>query len=530
MNLVEIDEVSIVAAILGGFILIFGFVSLFIKERLYLSEARIIVGPVALGVFVPQEWGDQEQLTKITMQFCRIVIAIQVMAAGVSLPKAYLLKELKSILCLIFPVMGYMWLVSALIIWLLISKVDFLNALVIAACVSPTDPILANSIVKGKFAEKHVPPHVRNVLSAESGANDGLAFPLLFMAIYLMTEKPGDAIAKWVYVVWLYEILFSCVIGLAVGYVARKLLYLAETNDDLLACFIAGNSITWDDWFRKETEESHFQEIIDMLLNMAVFVFIGATMPWSSFSDLALGLTPWRLTIIAVLILLFRRLPIILILYRWIPAIQTYREAVFSGWFGPIGVSAIFYATFAQQKFDKGGDNELCREIIVPIVYFIVLTSALVHGCTIPVFKISQRINTASLSTPFVRLLTATSQDDQKGVNEISSTVKTPLPAHLPPSAVGASTTGNNNTIETTVSIGDEAEGANSRNQKDKQPQRREEQEESRRRPPLGRSFSVYDEVDNIIIEDEDGAVIPRNPSQSSVHHTPAPSTSGEHE
>lgn len=33
------DIVSIVAAILGGFILLFGLCSLVIKERLYLSEA-----------------------------------------------------------------------------------------------------------------------------------------------------------------------------------------------------------------------------------------------------------------------------------------------------------------------------------------------------------------------------------------------------------------------------------------------------------------------------------------------------------
>ncbi|CAG8545374.1 6621_t:CDS:10 [Ambispora gerdemannii] len=433
MNLVEIDEVSVIAAILGGFIVIFGFVSLLIKERLYLSEALvsalvgIIVGPVALRILVPERWSDQEQLAKITMQFTRIVVAIQVMAAGISLPKGYLIKEAKSIFCLLVPVMGYMWIASGLFIWLLIPSINFLEALVISASVTPTDPILANSVVKGKFAEKHVPPHVRNVLSAESGANDGFNVPFLFIAIYLMTEKTGDAIAKWIYVVWIYKILLSCLIGLVVGYVARKLLYLAETkrlidkesflafaialtlfllgtvsiigSNEVLACFIAGNSVTWDDWFRKETEESHFQEVIDMLLNMAVFVYVGVTIPWSSFSDPALGLAPWRLIVLGVLILLFRRLPIMLLLYRWIPAIKTYREAVFSGWFGPIGISSIFYASFTDEFLAKHGGSERSRELVLPVVYFIVCTSILVHGCTIPVFKISQRINTRTLTT-----------------------------------------------------------------------------------------------------------------------------------
>jgi NhaP-type Na+/H+ or K+/H+ antiporter len=47
-------------------------------------------------------------------------------------------------------------------------------------------------------------------------------------------------------------------------------------SDDLLACFVAGNAFSWDDWFRKETEEAHFQEVIDMMLNLAIFVYIGA--------------------------------------------------------------------------------------------------------------------------------------------------------------------------------------------------------------------------------------------------------------
>jgi hypothetical protein len=32
-------------------------------------------------------------------------------------------------------------------------------------------------------------------------------------------------------------------------------------SDDLLACFVAGNSLTWDDWFRIETEKAHLMEV-----------------------------------------------------------------------------------------------------------------------------------------------------------------------------------------------------------------------------------------------------------------------------
>ena len=38
-------------------------------------------------------------------------------------------------------------------------------------------------------------------------------------------------------------------------------------SDDILGCFIVGNSFTWDDWFRVQTEDHAFQDVIDQLLN-----------------------------------------------------------------------------------------------------------------------------------------------------------------------------------------------------------------------------------------------------------------------
>jgi sodium/hydrogen antiporter len=82
------------------------------------------------------------------------------------------------------------------------------------------------------------------------------------------------------------------------------------------------------DWFRVETAESHFQDVIDLLLNLAVFVYLGTIMPWSSFNEDALGLSYWRLTSVAILILLFRRLPIVMAFFKIIPALKTRREGI----------------------------------------------------------------------------------------------------------------------------------------------------------------------------------------------------------
>lgn len=428
----EISPFTEAIAVLSGFIVIFGFVSMFVKEKLFISEAfvavvvGIIAGPLVANGINPYSWNDTDEITK---QLTRCVIAIQVMASGIELPKHYLKKEWLTMLLLLGPVMVYMWLMSGLFIWWLIPPLNYIESLAIAACVTPTDPILANSVVKGRFAEKHVPAHIRNALSAESGANDGMGFPFLFLAVYLLSEETvGEAIGKWFYLTWLFQIALSCVIGLVVGYVARKILQWSERrhyidkpsflcfaialalflmsmtgftgSDDLLACFVAGNAFSWDDWFRQETEEAHFQDVIDMMLNLAVFVYIGCIIPWSSFSMPELGVEPWRLVVIAILILLFRRLPIVLLLKPVLPALKTYREAFFAGWFGPMGVGAVFLSILAKEELEKvhAEKNPASVELIAPIVLFIVLSSVLVHGTTIPMFQLGKRIHTRTLS------------------------------------------------------------------------------------------------------------------------------------
>ena len=49
------------------------------------------------------------------------------MAAGVALPKAYLRRELRSLLIMLGPVMIYMWLVSGLLVWAIIPGLNYVR-------------------------------------------------------------------------------------------------------------------------------------------------------------------------------------------------------------------------------------------------------------------------------------------------------------------------------------------------------------------------------------------------------------------
>ncbi|OLL23106.1 putative Na(+)/H(+) antiporter [Neolecta irregularis DAH-3] len=417
--------------------------SLFLsKKNSVATLVGIIFGPHALNLFDPLSWGNADQ---ITLEFSRIALIVQVFAVGVELPNAYMARHAWSLFILLVPVMATGWIVSSVIFFLLLPKLSFVESLVAGACITATDPILASSIVgKGKFA-KRVPGHLRNLLSAESGCNDGMAFPFLYLALYIIqNNQAGAALKDWVLITVLYEVVFGCFLGAVIGIAGRKLVKFAERNslidresflviyltislfcagigtiigtDDLLVSFAAGTAFAWDGWFTQKTEESHVSNVIDLLLNLSFFIFFGAAIPWEQFNAPEFGLVPWRLIVIAILIMIFRRIPAILLAKPFTPDIKSWREALFCGHFGPIGVGAIFVSILARAELETDTTTPLAHlpadptihnyyaiRIIWPLITFIVLTSILIHGSSIAVFTLGKHLNSLSFTISYTR-------------------------------------------------------------------------------------------------------------------------------
>jgi sodium/hydrogen antiporter len=177
--------------------------------------------------------GSEDVLASITLYFTRLVLGVQLVIAGVQLPSKYLLKEWKSLSLLLGPGMISMWICSSLIVWGMVPNIPFLHALAIGACVTPTDPVLSNTIVKGKFADKNVPKDLQKIIVAESGSNDGLGYPFLFLPLYLIkyagqSGGTGTAIGLWFGETLGYQIILSVVYGAVVGWIAKELLHFAE--------------------------------------------------------------------------------------------------------------------------------------------------------------------------------------------------------------------------------------------------------------------------------------------------------------
>jgi NhaP-type Na+/H+ or K+/H+ antiporter len=202
--------------------------------------AGLIFSPHATNFVRPDEYAiqDPEVLEAITLYFTRLVLGVQLVLAGVQLPSKYLKTEWKSLALLLGPGMTVMWIVTSLLVFAMVPHINFLQALAVGACVTPTDPVLSNSIVKGKFADKNIPKELQKIVIAESGANDGLGYPFLFLPLYLIMhvghggqgsdDSVKNAIGLWFGETWGYTIILSVVYGATVGWIAKELLHWAE--------------------------------------------------------------------------------------------------------------------------------------------------------------------------------------------------------------------------------------------------------------------------------------------------------------
>lgn len=163
---------------------------------------------------------------------------------------------------------------------------------------------------------------------------------------------------------------------------------------------MAGNALNWDGEYLAETERRHDEvnSCVDVLLNFGGFMYIGTIMPWDQFNQPdTTGITYPRLLILGVLVILFRRIPSIFVTYKLMPDVcQNWKEALFMGYFGPIGAGAVFYAehtrTHLFPRLGEGDDEENnLIAALVPVVYWLVLFSIVVHGLSIPALNIIYR-------------------------------------------------------------------------------------------------------------------------------------------
>nr|WP_294692347.1 cation:proton antiporter [uncultured Friedmanniella sp.] len=326
-----------------------------VTEPLVATLLGVVVGPAVLGLLVV----EQSQRDVVLLEGSRLLLALSVTAAALRFPASSLRPLARSVallLLIVMPVAALAAGAAALLLGLPLAL-----ALVVGACLSPTDPVLASSVVSGEPAEENLPARVRRVLTAESGANDGLALPLVGIAVVavLPATRIADAAPRL-----MWEVLGGTGIGITAGVLAGLGLRAATRHRDLapgpelvytlllavavlgvsrlahtggvLAVFIAALAYNWCIGNQERESESRVDEAVNRYAVLPLFLVFEAVLPWRQWMELG------PLAVVFVIaVLLLRRLPWVLLLSR--PLHLPRHDAVFTGWFGPMGVSAIFY-------------------------------------------------------------------------------------------------------------------------------------------------------------------------------------------
>ncbi|MCY0939317.1 cation:proton antiporter [Streptomyces sp. H34-S4] len=279
-------------------------------------------------------------------------------------------------------------------------------ALLVAAALAPTDPVLAAEVRVGEPTdERDDEDEVRFGLTSEAGLNDGLAFPFVLAAIALTTASQSgwssEGLWHWAWSDVLVRSAVGLLVGVAVGrllgwmfFQARwKALRLAEHREGFvalaatftaygltellhgygfLAVFVTACTIRGAERAHRYHRVMHaFTDQVERLLTAIVLFLVGGYLASGGLAALT-----WRGAALALVLLLLIR-PVV----GWVSQLggrAVGRERAAIAVFGIRGIGSFFYLAYALGEAHFAAP---AKELWA-VVTFAVLVSVLLHGVT----------------------------------------------------------------------------------------------------------------------------------------------------
>jgi NhaP-type Na+/H+ or K+/H+ antiporter len=272
------------------------------------------------------------------------------------------------------------WLFPSLGVWL---------ALLVGAALAPTDAALGVPVVTNPA----VPSRVRRLITVESGLNDGIATPVVMLAIAgassAASAQEGTGVGRAV-----VELLVGAAVGIAIGFgggwllrTARRahwaseefagiavlalalLSYVASTSLDgngFVAAFVGGLAFGATAGKRGPAELLFLEQA-----SGAVSLLV-----WLAFGAIAVPLVldnpdPVLVLYAVVSLTLVRMVPVAL---ASLGARLDRETVLFVGWFGPRGLASLVFALLALEALGPGADDA------VAVIAVTVFLSVLAHG------------------------------------------------------------------------------------------------------------------------------------------------------
>jgi len=344
-----------------------------------------LIGPLALGLFEVEVGAEGLRLlAELTLAVVLFADAAKVdhsaLRRSIGVPARLLLVALPLII-----VLGFCTGV------VLLEELTLLEVALVATMLAPTDAALGSAVV----SDERVPAKIRQGLNVESGLNDGICVPVLFVFLALATQSHHEARGAELAMVYVAEeIGIGSAFGLGVTFLAAQLLrvcrdrgWVTETWRQLpvialaVGNFAGAQLLGGSGFIAAFVGGLLFGALAKERKHALLLAAEGAgetvaLVTWVVFGAVVVGHTidriVWEAAIYAVLSLtVIRMLPVFLVMAGTGLSVA---EKLFIGWFGPRGLASVVFGIIVLQADLPGGF--ILRQTVVYTVVF----SILAHG------------------------------------------------------------------------------------------------------------------------------------------------------
>jgi sodium/hydrogen antiporter len=380
-TLALVGAVIIIAALLSGLI-----------ERSGLPQVAVflalgaLLGPVGLSLLN----------VKLDSEILRVVATLSLMLVLFTDAVSLDIKEVRQHTSLALRVLGPGTILSAILIAIIgkyLLELSWPSATILGAALASTDPVM----LRGFLRRREVPAATRQALRLESGLNDAVLLPIVFIAMAFLSQQeftgrdwgrmainmfllgPGAGIAVGLISVAVmdlirrrigirrdYESLYSLGVAFA-AYSAAE----AVHGSGFLAAFSAGLVIAIVDVELCDCFLEYGETTAEMAL-LFTFVLFGTSLIWTGLTILNL-----KTLLFVIAALLVRPIAFFFSLAR---SNINKRECLLIAWFGPRGLSSLLLILLPVFAGIPGSDQ------LFSICCAVVLFSVVLHGGSLMLF------------------------------------------------------------------------------------------------------------------------------------------------
>jgi len=377
-------------AILGAFVFFYSLVAGGLERTpvngaIVFTAFGLVLGPLGLGLLkLDVDTEGLRSLAELTLALVLFTDAsnanLDVLKKNIRLPQRLLLIGLPLSIVLGFAV-GV----------LLLGNLTLFEVAILATMLAPTDAALGKAVV----TDESVAANIREGLNVESGLNDGICVPILFVFLALSAAAAGQGGAEVnALMLVVEEIGIGSGVGLGLTLIGTRMVkqadargWITETWHQLpvpalaVSCFALAQILGGSGFIAAFAGGLLFGALAKKhkpkfllaaegtgdTLALITWVVFGAAVVGQS-----IGAFSWQVVLYAVLSLtVVRMLPVFLTL---IGLNLRNEEKLFMGWFGPRGLASIVFAVIVLNAKLPGG------ETIAITVVCTILLSIILHG------------------------------------------------------------------------------------------------------------------------------------------------------